>query len=137
MSSSAQPELAVDDDELPQLPLAEDLPMDDDLPDHGDLLPEERPTVQEYRERWAAKLTFHSRENPGSFSHRNLVPKPDHRLWQDCPSVAFDQLTSTESQARLSVCRPISGLSESAMTAGVPTYAHNTGEVHLGTLKKT
>ena len=49
---------------------------------------------------------------------------------KDCPHVPFDKLLSDEAQARLSVCRPISGLEVANVIGGVPTYAHNTGEVN-------
>ena len=93
--------------------------------------PEQRPTLEEYTEKWAHLIAQHSRCVPGPFSADNLVPVPDNRLWQDCPYVPFDKLQSEEAQARLSVCRPISGLEASNVVGGVPTYAHNTGEVSL------
>ena len=91
---------------------------------------EARPTLTEYEERWAALLAQHSQCVDAPFSDDNLVPVPDSRLWQDCPYVPFDKLQSDEAQARLSVCRPISGLETAKLVGGVPTYAHNTGEVN-------
>ena len=73
-------------------------------------LSEARPSLAEYMEKRSALLAKHSKAVPGSFSRDNLVPQPDHRLWQDCPHVPFSQLKSDEAQARLSVCQPISGL---------------------------
>ena len=93
--------------------------------------PEQRPTLEEYTEKWAHLIAQHSRCVPGPFSADNLVPVPDNRLWQDCPYVPFDKLHSEEAQARLSVCRPISGLEASNVVGGVPTYAHNTGGSEL------
>ena len=51
------------------------------------------------------------------------------QLWQDCPFLPFDKLESDEAQARLSVCKPISGLEEVSCINNVPRYAHNTGDV--------
>ena len=90
-----------------------------------------RPSLDEYKEKWERLLALHSRCVPGPFSHDNLVPWPDNRLWQDCPHVPFDKLRSEEAQARLSVCRPISGIVAANVIGGVPTYAHNTGEVNF------
>ena len=50
---------------------------------------------------------------------------------QDVPWVPFHRLVSDEAQARLSVCRPFHGLQEAHVAGGVPTYAHNTGEVNF------
>ena len=114
-----------------ELPLDEEDPVDEDamVPD---LLepPEQRPTLEEYKEKWSRLLAQHSRCVPGTFSAENLVPAPDSRLFQDCPHVPFDKLQSEEAQARLSVCRPLSGLEAANVVGGVPTYAHNTGEVN-------
>ena len=91
---------------------------------------EQRPTLEEYQAKWARLLAQHSKSAGGEFSAiDNLVPTPIHELWQDCPYVPFDQLKSEESQARLSVCKPISGLEEANSVGGVPRYAHNSGEV--------
>ena len=76
-------------------------------------------------------MSQNARSAPGAFGRENLVPNPDCRLWQDCPHVPFSSLKSDEAQARLSVCRPISGLEEQNVIGGVPTYAHNTGEVNF------
>ena len=40
----------------------------------------------------------------------------------------FAELISEESQARLSVCKPISGLQETTRVGGVERYAHQAGE---------
>ncbi len=47
------------------------------------------------------------------------------------PWVPFDKLQTQEAQARLSMCRPVSGMqsSENALVEGVERYAHNVGEV--------
>ena len=115
---------------------------------------ERRPTLQEYKARWAELLQEHSRAVQGGFSTENLCPTPIHQLWQDCagltfkhalelcethvaervasrrrgPYVPFHKLTSPDSQARLSVCRPISGLQENSFD-GMERYAHMTGSV--------
>ena len=47
-------------------------------------LPEKTwPTLEEYKAKWDASLTKHSRSNPGVFSMDNLVPDPISQLWQD------------------------------------------------------
>ena len=47
---------------------------------------------------------------------------------EDCPYVPFAELINEESQARLSVCKPISGLQETTRVGGVERYAHQAGE---------
>ena len=96
------------------------------------LLHESRPSIEQYRERWARSLAQHSKPVEGGFSNDNLVPLAIHVLWQDCPYVAFSELKSEEAQARLSVCKPISGLQESCRVGGVERYAHNAGDVSRG-----
>ena len=124
---SSEPECEPDF-ELPvdEEPVDEDVMAPPELPEP----PGERPTLEEYKDKWSRLLAQHSKCVPGPFSAENLVPVPDSRLWQDCPHVPFDKLQSEEAQARLSVCRPISGLEASNVVGGVPTYAHNTGEVN-------
>ena len=95
---------------------------------------EAHPSLAEYMEKWSTLLAQHSKVVAGPFGKDNLVPQPDSRLWQDCPHVPFSQLKSDAAQARLSVCQPISGLQEQNVVGGVPTYAHNTGEVKLASL---
>ena len=73
---------------------------------------ETRPSLEQYRDKWARQLAQHSKPVEGDFSIDNLVPLAIHVLWQDCPHVAFSELKSEEAQARLSVCKPISGLQE-------------------------
>ena len=90
---------------------------------------EPRPSLEQYRKKWARLLAQHSKSVEGDFSNQNLVPLPIHVLWQDCPYVAFSALQSDEAQARLSVCKPISGLQESCRVGGVERYAHNIGDV--------
>ena len=93
------------------------------------LLPQEvRPSLEQYRDKWARLLAQHSKRVEGEFSVWNLVPTPIYELWQDCPHVPFEELRSEESQARLSVCKPISGLQETTRVGGVERYAHNSGE---------
>lgn len=90
--------------------------------------PVQRPTLAEYQERWGAALAKHTRIVPGSFSRENLVPTPNQQLWQDVPHIPFTALRSTDSQARLSVCRPHSALEEPNARSGVGRYAHITGD---------
>lgn len=90
---------------------------------------EPRPTLEQYKVKWANILALHSKAVEGGFSLDNLVPVPIHELWQDCPYVPFDKLKSEEAQARLSVCKPISGLQETTRENGVERYAHNAGGV--------
>ena len=87
--------------------------------------------MEEYRRRWEAGKEKHCKNVPGDFGRENLVPEPNPLLMQDVPWVPFDKLKSDDAQARLSVCRPLSGLSEAGVVGGVPTYAHNTGEVNF------
>ena len=97
------------------------------------LLPHEsRPSLVQCRKKWARLLVQHSKPVEGDFSSENLVPLPIHVLWADCPYVAFSELKSEEAQARLSVCKPISGLQESCRVGGVERYAHNAGDVSGG-----
>ena len=119
---------------------ADDNGSDGDSADDGALPAEEdalpvlpqvsRPTLDEYRAKWARLLAQHAKPVAGGYSIGNLVPTPIHQLWQDCPYVPFDELKSEEAQSRLSVCKPISGLTESTRAGGgVERYAHNSGEV--------
>lgn len=52
---------------------------------HTAELPEEmevkRPSLEEYKERWASKLEWHSRRTDRPFSAHNLCPSPAHQLW--------------------------------------------------------
>ena len=59
----------------------------------------------------------------GEFDDDNLVPQPNHVLWQDCPYVPFDKLVSEDSQARLCVCRPIDPVQETTHYDGVERFA--------------
>ena len=110
----------------------EDLAEDGALPAEEDALPVlpqvSRPSLEEYKEKWALLLAQHSKPVEGKYSIGNLVPTPIHQLWQDCPYVPFDELKSEEAQSRLSVCQPISGLTETTRAGGVEQYAHNCGE---------
>ena len=108
--------------------------MDDGAFSAGDhalpVLPQvSRPSLEEYKEKWARLLAQHSKPVEGGYSIENLVPTPIHQLWQDCPYVPFDALKSEQAQSRLSVCQPISGLTETTRAGGVERYAHNSGEV--------
>ena len=87
------------------------------------------PTLDEYRSKWEVERAKHVKVVPGEFGPSNLIPEPKPELMQDVPWVPFHLLKTEDAQARLSVCRPISGLQEAQLVAGVPTYAHNTGEV--------
>ena len=80
------------------------------------------PTVAEYQTRWDTLLEHHRRGNEDVFSAENLVPQPVSQLWQDCPYVPFDKLTSQAAQERLGLCRPLSGLQESGNINGVERY---------------
>ena len=64
-----------------------------------------------------------SRFNPGGLF------SPCATLRSDCPHVAFSKLKSQAAQGRLALCRPISGLQESAIVDGVERYAHASGQV--------
>jgi hypothetical protein len=97
-----------------------------DLPEECEL-----PTLEEYKVKWAGLFEKHSKHVPGMFGPGNLCPKPVPQLWSDYPYVPFDSLVSTESQARLSMCRPISGLQENSVVNGVEKYAHILGDVHF------
>ena len=121
---ASEEEGSADDDALPGTAASEaGLPV---------LLHEPRPSLEQYREKWAWSLALHSKPVEGGFSNDNLVPLAIHVLWQDCPYVAFSELKSEEAQARLSVCKPISGLQESCRVGGVERYAHNAGDVSRG-----
>eukprot|EP00973_Karenia_brevis_P096384 12431531-Karenia_brevis.AAC.1 len=113
-------------------PAAED-PSDEEYDNMLELKdpPEERPTLEEYEEKWQKKCAWHARPVAGTFSRNNLIPTPIPQLWQDCPYVPFDELKSNEAQARLSVCRPVSGLEPASCVNGIPRYAHNTGDVNF------
>ena len=89
------------------------------------------PPLEEYRRKWEAERAKHVRAVPGEFGRENLVPDPNPILMQDVPWVPFHLLRTEDAQARLSVCRPLSGLQEAQVVGGVPTYAHNTGEVNF------
>ena len=117
------------DDKCSDQDSAEDaaLPVEEDaLP----VLPQvSRPSLEEYKEKWTRLLAKHSKPVEGEYSIGNLVPTPIHQLWNDCPHVPFAELKSEEAQSRLSVCQPISGLTETTRAGGVERYAHNSGEV--------
>ena len=93
--------------------------------------PEPRPTLPEYEEKWKELFEMNSRTVPGDFGRDNLVPKCVPTFWQNAPHVPFDRLESEEAQGRLSCARPISGLTPSGWHDGIPTYAHNRGEVQF------
>jgi len=110
------------------------------LPEEEVTLPEEivpepittvYPTLDEYERKWTNELAKHTKENKGEFERDNLVPTPIATLFQDCPNVAFDELKSSESQSRLSVCRPFSAFEHSTFQDGVPRYSSITGEVNF------
>ena len=91
--------------------------------------PIERPTLEQYESKWADKLAYHSRSNDDIFSADNLCPLPVPQLWQDAPHVPFHELVSPDSQGRLALCRPISGLQPSNIIDGLEKYAHISGDV--------
>ena len=114
-------EMPADEDELeaPEEPVI--LPTQGHVPDAPD--PEAYPTLEEYRERWAARLAAPARPTGGEYSLADLVPKAVPNLWNDCPMVPFDTLISEEAQSMLSVCRPMSAFTASTMKEGVPRYS--------------
>ena len=71
------------DEEEPVPPVEEEI-VEEEMPDLPDP-PEDRPTLEQYREKWDRLLAQHSKEHPGEFGRQDLVPKPDCRLWQNCP----------------------------------------------------
>ena len=109
----------------------EDVDMVDSVPELPPPALAERPTLDIYQARWETRHAWHARPVAGDFSWDNLVPTPESQLWQDCPYVPFDKLKSTESQSRLSVCRPFSALEPASCAGGVPRFAHNTGGVRF------
>ena len=72
------------------LPAEEEDPVDEDVvvPDLPEP-PEQRPTLEEYRDTWAHLIDQHLRCVSGPFSADNLVPVPDSHVFQDCPYVPF------------------------------------------------
>ena len=124
--------------------------------------PAAHPTLDEYQARWAEKLEAHARPSPGPFSLVDLVPKKVPNLWQDCthlstcpaaccmssaaraddpvlycmrlsgPYVPFHELISDESQAHLSVCRPVSAFEPANVKEGVPRYSLLGGSSAVG-----
>ena len=114
------------------IPLEEDNSEDDEKPNVENTVPDlptatPKPSLQEYRERWAEKLAWHSRESPGDFGDDDLIPKKFVNLFQDAPHVPFSSLVSRASQARIAVCRPLSSFTEANRHDGVPRYMHCTG----------
>ena len=97
-----------------------------ELPEECDL-----PTLEEYQGKWETLFARHNKSVSGAFGPGNLCPKPVPQLWSDCPYVAFDRLVSNESQGRLSMCKPISGLQGNSVVNGVERYAHILGDVHF------
>ncbi len=110
----------------------DDLPADAELP--GPSTAEDWqpfPAIEEYRLKWEKERERHVQKTPGGFSRENLVSEPNPLLMQDVPWVPLDKLRSDDVQARLSVCRPLSGLQEAQVIDGAPTHAQNTGEVNF------
>ena len=99
--------------------------------------PIERPTLEQYQAKWADKFAQHSRSNDDSFSANNLCPVPVPQLWQDAPHVPFHELVSPDSQGRLALCRPISGLQPSHIIDGLEKYAHISGDVPCHALTRS
>jgi len=123
--SQPEPEPTIDEPVLPEEEV--------NLPE--ELIPEPittlYPTLDEYERKWTDELAKHTKENTGELERDNLVPKPIANLFQDCPNVAFDELKSSESQSRLSVCRPFSAFEHPNFQDGVPRYSSITGEVNF------
>ena len=57
------------------------------------LIPEVRPTLEQYMEKWTRLLAQHSKKVPGEFSTDNLVPVPIDALWQACCNGCFVHIT--------------------------------------------
>ena len=57
------------------------------------LIPEARPTLEQYMEKWTRLLAQHSKKVPGEFSTDNLVPAPIDALWQACYNGCFVHIT--------------------------------------------
>ena len=53
------------------------------------LIPEVRPTLEQYQDKWAKLLAQHSKPVEGPFSNENLVPMPIDALWQACCIFVF------------------------------------------------
>ena len=104
----------------------EDGPGQEELPY---IPPIERPTLEQYQAKWTDKFVQHSRSNDDSFSAENLCPVPVPQLWQDAPHVPFHELKSPDSQGRLALCRPMSGLQPRNIIDGLEKYAHISGDV--------
>ena len=47
----------------------------------------ERPSLADYKIKWASREAHHARAVPGEFGRDNLVPQPRPRLWQDAPHI--------------------------------------------------
>ena len=88
-------------------------------------------SMDEYQSKWDRELAKHSRSNDCDFAKENLIPMPIPNLWQNAPYVAFAELKSTESQSRLSVCRPFSAFEHPHFHEGVPKYSSLTGEINF------
>ena len=41
-----------------------------------------QPSLEEYQRKWDERKALHERAVPGDFALENLVPRPNHRLWQ-------------------------------------------------------
>ena len=75
------------------------LPMEDDDAEEGQIgqpvpIPDlpaavPRPTLEEYKKRWADKLSQHANATMAPFSWEHLVPKVIPQLWQDCRPLCF------------------------------------------------
>ena len=135
-AESMRDEFDVSDDEETN---TDDLQLEDDASSQeeasgkdGEVLEDEgtRPTLAQYKERWAEAREWHARGNDDAFSIANLCPTPVPQLWQETPEAPFHLLKSSEAQSRLSVCRPICCLEPANCSDGVPRYAHIQGDVH-------
>ena len=90
-----------------------------------------RREIRAYPGKWHRKREWHARAPGGPFRHDNLVPRPQPSLWQDAPEAPLTDLESPEAQGRLSVCQLYGCMEPSGVHAGVPTYAHATGDLNF------
>ncbi len=127
----------VGEDDVPLLPHVHDEGEDEPKVELPEVQPVQRPTLAEYETKWAAGLAKHSKSNDEAFGAENLCPKPVPQLWQNAPHIAFHELKSPAAQGRLALCRPISGLQESAVVDGLEKYAHISGDVFFSRRAET
>ena len=73
-------------------------------------IPEVRPTLERYMEKWARLLAQHSKKVPGKFSNNNLVPTPIDALWQVRSNMCFFVLFWSDCRALSDVDYVLRGL---------------------------